>query len=140
MTKATFIGPALTAYYLLNVEDFYTVLSSQLILCTLFYRQNAGDLNCYRGESLAPEVYRLHLVNDERLLENSRDCISECTLPDGNFLRVTTVGSVLRDVIVAGKPRTVRSVDVYLAPFITRNMGSWNIRGSNSYLWIVFNH
>ena len=28
----------------------------------------------------------LHLVNDTRLLESSRDRDSECTLPDGNFV------------------------------------------------------
>lgn len=61
-----------------------------------------------------------HLVNDERILENSRTCNSECTLPDGQSLHVTMVRSVLLHVTVAGN-LTVRLTDVHLAPRITRN-------------------
>ena len=101
------------------------------------------DRNIVQDQRILDSGSSRHHLNDERLLENPRDCDSECTLPDGNSLRVTKVGSVLLNVIVRSKPRTARLTDVHLAPLITGTsyrMESGNIRGSNSYMWMVFSH
>ncbi|GAB9476474.1 unnamed protein product [Globisporangium polare] len=66
-----------------------------------------------------------HLVGDERLLENARDCESECLLPGGESLLVNKVVSVLLNVAVRGERRGVRLTDVHFAPSLSRNIISY---------------
>lgn len=59
------------------------------------------------------------------MLENSRDCHSECMLPDGQSLRVTKVEYVLLQITVAGTACIVYLTDVHLAPSVMRNIISY---------------
>ena len=48
---------------------------------------------------------RRHLISDESLLEDTRDCESEWVLPDGDMLKLTKMRSVL-STVEAGESST----------------------------------
>lgn len=55
-----------------------------------------------------------HLVNDESLLEDARDCEIECVLPDGDMLKLTKMGSVSFTVKTGEKQHKIRLTKVHL--------------------------
>ncbi|CAI5711704.1 unnamed protein product [Peronospora destructor] len=68
-----------------------------------------------------------HLVNDERMLEDSEGFQSECIAADGGFLRITKRGSVTITTTVQGKLTKVRLLDVQFAENLERNIISYGI-------------
>ncbi|CAI5716723.1 unnamed protein product [Peronospora effusa] len=74
--------------------------------------EDANDKKC---EWILDSGSSLHLVIDESLLEDARDCSHECNMADGETLSLSKVGSVRLCVMAGGKERTVKLTDLYLA-------------------------
>ncbi|CAI5725077.1 unnamed protein product [Peronospora effusa] len=84
--------------------------------------EDANDKKC---EWILDSGSSRHLVNDESLLEDARDCSHECNMADGETLSLSKVGSVRLCVMEGGKERTVKLTDVYLATQLERNIVSY---------------
>ncbi|CAI5736696.1 unnamed protein product [Peronospora farinosa] len=84
--------------------------------------EDANDKKC---EWILDSGSSRHLVNDEILLEDARDCSHECNMADGETLSLSKVGSVRLCVMEGGKERTVKLTDVYLATQLERNIVSY---------------
>ena len=78
--------------------------------------------NDSRNDWLLNSGASLHLVNDERLLLDARDCDDEVLLADDEKLALTKVGDVRLFVIADGSESTVKLTNVYFAPNLARNI------------------
>ena len=66
-----------------------------------------------------------HLVSDDTLLMDARDCKEVCHLADGETVGLSRVGNVVLTVLAKGRHTNVTLTDVFLATELARNIMSY---------------
>nr|CCA22053.1 conserved hypothetical protein [Albugo laibachii Nc14] len=74
-----------------------------------------------------------HLVNDDKLLEDTEEYVSDCVAADGGSLRITKRGSVTITTTVMGKTSKVRLLDGQYAENLERNIISYGLLESKGF-------